>query len=450
MSVARMPLSWYAAKVEAGEPIRSLLWGDGEFLVAGRHRTNCAMAFGELADRRMEDELRAALACDDTGFVHGTEPFLVEPETYAGRDREGMLRITERLRELIADVRPGNPPAWYDGVVWDKASREGKLWLFIRACRKRRVVLVGHPRLRAADLFPGCAFVEIPPTNAWAATDRIKRDVVDAMRTDADVGIDGKGVVVLFCAGLGTIPLIWRLRTELPAAAMFDIGSAFDVFVGLGEERGWRKELYAKPEVWDAVKRANFPPTHRVEFWRGRIVQAERDLRKSPIRVGVRERGSKGADLAMAAKDQKIVDDHVPKGGAVLDVGCGWGEIALLVPPECPYVGFDLVPEFVDEARRILDGRLPAPEVFVGDVTDPAVWARFRDGQFAVALGKEVEATVGNAVPDEWTSVLRQMVRVAGKVLLWSDQHVSPKVIMAGPSGEPVTVADARPNNFTG
>lgn len=50
----------------------------------------------------------------------------------------------------------------------------------------------------------------------------------------------------------------------------------------------------------------------------------------------------------------------------ILDVGCGYGSLIDFLPPHLGYVGVDLVPEFVSEARRRYPGR-----TFVhGDVKD--------------------------------------------------------------------------------
>jgi hypothetical protein len=57
--------------------------------------------------------------------------------------------------------------------------------------------------------------------------------------------------------GLGAIPLALRIRKRCPNATVLDLGSTFDVFVGLGAERGWRRELYEDRAKWDDCIRKN-------------------------------------------------------------------------------------------------------------------------------------------------------------------------------------------------
>jgi len=59
---------------------------------------------------------------------------------------------------------------------------------------------------------------------------------------------------------------------------------------------------------------------------------------------------------------------HVREGESLLDVGCGFGKLLEFYAPRGPYLGIDLVEEFVLEARR----RFPDGIFLVGDVVDSA------------------------------------------------------------------------------
>jgi 2-polyprenyl-3-methyl-5-hydroxy-6-metoxy-1,4-benzoquinol methylase len=56
----------------------------------------------------------------------------------------------------------------------------------------------------------------------------------------------------------------------------------------------------------------------------------------------------------------------LPAGQSLLDVGCGYGELLHFVKPSGPYLGIDLVNDFVAEAHR----RYPQNRFEVGDVLD--------------------------------------------------------------------------------
>ena len=72
MTVKRLPLSWYVEKLERGKPFVSLLYGDGEWLVALRERTGATMQNGEVVTRQLEDEMLASLEALDPAIIRGT------------------------------------------------------------------------------------------------------------------------------------------------------------------------------------------------------------------------------------------------------------------------------------------------------------------------------------------------------------------------------------------
>jgi SAM-dependent methyltransferase len=68
-----------------------------------------------------------------------------------------------------------------------------------------------------------------------------------------------------------------------------------------------------------------------------------------------------------------LVREHyiVPDGGAVLDLGCGFGDYAPYFSERARYVGIDHNPEYVETARK-MHGNASATFV-AADVTDPEV-----------------------------------------------------------------------------
>ena len=246
------PLDWYLVKLYNKEAFASLLYGDGEFLVMTGELGGSVMQNGEVVDDRLRAELLASLDEPDQSLVRGTDPNLINYSEYEGRDFRTLWELGKRIEHLI-HARP-SARTWVDGVVWERAVRAGEFGPAFRAFRHRDVILVGNPALGSCDVLRAAlrprAFVPVPDKNACGSMDNVERHV-------ASVENRGRGTAYLICVGLSAIPLILRLRKLFPVSTFLDLGSTFDVFAGLGRERGWRSELYKKPKEWGALVAAN-------------------------------------------------------------------------------------------------------------------------------------------------------------------------------------------------
>lgn len=250
MNFQRLPLSWYIENLLCGEPFASLLYGDGEFMAASGKRCGESLAYGEVVTAKMERELQESLDdVQDLSIVRGTDESIIDPESYAGRDIEAVRSMHRRAVEAVGD----RAIPWVDGTIWDTEVREGRLGPLLRilhgwyATLRPRTVVVGNEKLAKAKFLHPAEFVPIPDRNAYARIDEIERRC----------RIWPLPEIVVVCAGLTAIPLIMRLRKSMPGCTFLDLGSVLDVFVGLGESRGWRRELYADPKRWKEVVRKN-------------------------------------------------------------------------------------------------------------------------------------------------------------------------------------------------
>lgn len=232
-------LQRYVDVLQRGEPLASVLIGDGEFLVAMRECTGRALQNGEVVTEQMEREMTAAIA--DPRLLKGTDLNLINWRGYAGRNFDSIREIGEKIERFLASL-PG-PPLFVDGVVWDRAAREGGLAPLLRWMSRADVTLVANDQLiRAVSpwLRPGRT-VAIPPRNAFAAIDRIEEDSFRENRP------------VIACMGLGAAPLAHRLIKRIKDLTFLDLGSTLDIFAGLGATRGWRSELYKDNIRWNAL-----------------------------------------------------------------------------------------------------------------------------------------------------------------------------------------------------
>jgi hypothetical protein len=239
------PLQPYIDKLERREPFTLLTYGDGEFLVAMGRRTGQRFThYQEVVTPQLEQELRDSLDVDDPSIIRGTDLNLINWQDYGGGDAANIAEIGKGIDKLLE----GRNIKWADGVVWDTAARDGELGPFLRAMKSRNVTsivsLFGHPALFPFWKTMGwAAFTPVEPKNASSTLDNLEEIAVESARAD----------VYVLCMGLGAIPFIMRLRKRFPQATFLDLGSTFDVFVGLGAERGWRAGLYADKVKWQAL-----------------------------------------------------------------------------------------------------------------------------------------------------------------------------------------------------
>lgn len=246
LEILKHPLSFYVDKIERGEPFSSLLFGDGEFMVAAGMRTGQHFTqYRELVTQSLADEMCEALYCQDENIIKGTDPNLVNWRDYKGQDSIGFQAACQPFEELFI----GRDLTFTDGVIWDTAVKTGKLAPFLRAVKQRPLVLVANHRVANVWFLNPAHKIIVPDRDAAAHLDAI----CNVLR---DKPID-PGSVFLFCMGLGAVPLIMRLRRLWPLATFIDLGSVLDVFVKEGDQRGWRWELYRDDAKWQALVGAN-------------------------------------------------------------------------------------------------------------------------------------------------------------------------------------------------
>lgn len=233
MQIVDRPLDWYADKIVRGEPFSMGLFGDGEALAMFQEMPGRETAEGEVFCTEIGLEIR--------DFFRKMALF---PQLLVGSAPYVATTWGKRLEKELG----GQAIEWLNGEIFDYDVRDGKLGPLIKAIQGRPLCLVGNNRLRGLGFFRSERFVEIPMHKAYEDIDRIERECAAY----------GKPAVYVFCAGLTAMPLIARLIPQLPAESwLIDMGSVFDVFVGLGAQRGWRAELYADKARLDACINAN-------------------------------------------------------------------------------------------------------------------------------------------------------------------------------------------------
>ena len=244
------PLGVYVEMLDRREPFVSVLFGDGELsAMLGDRDGKPFTHYDEVVTPVIRQRMEEILDDPNPNIYKGTDRHLIEWWTYAGQDKESLVALAKRFNPLLENRHVD----WVDGVVWDTAMREGKLGPFLRAVREfggeRTTLVANQPLVQAVKYKIGLApkwSITIPRTNALAKHDSIY-----------DACAQAKSGLYLLCAGLGAVPLAQRLHADNPEATIIDLGSVLDIFARIGEERGWRQELYADDARYADVLRRN-------------------------------------------------------------------------------------------------------------------------------------------------------------------------------------------------
>lgn len=257
--VEALPLEHYVGLLERNEPFCYLSYGDGEWLVATGMRTGSAMQAGEVVTPWLEQEIRASLDNPNPCILRGTDYWIVNWREYQGGDASSFVPLGHKIDALLEmrDIR------FVDGVVWERACQDGKLGPFLKALQGREVYLVGNEKLYAGLGYHGAVeayhYTWIPETNAVQYVAKILELVnsENSFPPDHALGATGKTPCYLLCCGLAAMPLALKIFELVPNAAVIDLGSSLDIFANLGEQRGWRAELYADKAKYRDLIRQN-------------------------------------------------------------------------------------------------------------------------------------------------------------------------------------------------
>jgi ubiquinone/menaquinone biosynthesis C-methylase UbiE len=105
--------------------------------------------------------------------------------------------------------------------------------------------------------------------------------------------------------------------------------------------------------------------------------------------------------------------DRVPENSAVLDLGCGTGELALALrrTKNCRVTGIDLSKKMIDFAKE----RSPYPDVTFECEDAVALVGDLADGSFDVAVATQLLHEINEG---QQIAIIKGMFRVAGQALI--------------------------------
>ena len=181
-------------------------------------------------------------------------------------------------------------------------------------------------------------------------------------------------------------------------------------------------------------------PQLTVEFYQQRIREAQARGERDPVRA------AGGYAAGEEERGREILAKHVRPGMRVLDIGCGCGVLRELFPEKILYIGADMVPEFIAEAKERYKS-YPGTKFLVFDLTslllpnnctvDPLT-------TFDVVVGREVLAPLAALGQDKLTAIISLLLSLGSKVIFFSRNHVAADVWERGPGGKAVQTGWAK------
>ncbi len=237
MIVYDYPLSWYISKLKNREYFSLGRYGDAEWLAIFKRPIGRRSGNRTTYTRRLCNALRASLDYTGKNFYFSTAHIFIGMWKSRGFER----RVDSTGRSEFVEVE-----------VWDIQSRLGGCVDFIKQLQGMKTCIISNANLRRLNFLEYDEFIEISHPNCFPEVN----SVIDR------VSKVGNGYVYLISAGMPATLIAQAIHQSFSEVFALDLGSMWDAFVGIGAQRGWRRELYQDPgkyqdwknlykEVWD-------------------------------------------------------------------------------------------------------------------------------------------------------------------------------------------------------
>jgi hypothetical protein len=224
MQIDYKPLAFYVDKLKAGQKFAFVRYGNGEWdctLSLRKHTGSGSQWFTSELRTAMAETLTSAPS-DEYYIASQSAPYLTRKHI--------MPKADVWLRENAPGI------AWVDGEVLHKASLRGRLYPFVEAIQRERIVVVGPQWLLKLPFTR--TFINVKAKDCWDDYENI----LGRIR-----GHNFSNAIILFSAGPTAKVLIRQLWREKPGANwLIDCGSLWDPYCGV-KSRNYHKRI--KPGV---------------------------------------------------------------------------------------------------------------------------------------------------------------------------------------------------------
>lgn len=233
MEIRENRISWYIEQMD--NPYSFARYGDSELFCMAGEREGTRSGFGQLHTVKVKDQLLNPLRRRKKRFFPGFPKCALS------------LPAAPIIQGMIDMEIPW--VTWYEqDMVTDELAERAGLYPFIKKLQSMDVYIVGPWPLRGLDFLNYKKFFQIPEQDFHLSKEL---DEVE----DAILKHNKKGIY-LFSGGIGATILIGRLHGKLDAV-LFDCGSIWDAFVGIGGQREWREKLYKNQDLLLDWKKRN-------------------------------------------------------------------------------------------------------------------------------------------------------------------------------------------------
>lgn len=211
-------LKFYVDQLRNGKPFSFVRYGNGEWdcIMKLYHRTRSG-------SQKFTPDLRKALKASLIKKRAGAYYLALQSPSFLAR-----IKLLPKLEAWLDKFAPGRD--WYNGEVFTRGSRTGKLYPLVFAMKQHRVVVVGPPWLMKLPF--ASVFVPVAKRNCWTNVNAIEKQLRDL-----------KGAVISFSAGPATKVLIHRLQPIIGSSSwLIDFGSLWDPYCGK-QSRTYHKRM---------------------------------------------------------------------------------------------------------------------------------------------------------------------------------------------------------------
>lgn len=234
MIIHKYPISWYIEQME--KPYSLPGFSDAEWFCLIEERVGHRTGYGQLLTGRANDMLRDALRLKGRVFRAMPSCLLSFPQGE---------RVREYARYSLRGIE------FYErDMITDELAKRAGLAPLIAKLRTMKVGLVGNPALSELEVIPIAEFFPTDPNDFHLNRKGMKEVIVEIQKRPCDI--------YLFSSGISAACMIGRLHGKVDAT-LFDCGSIWDAYVGIGGQREWRAALYENPELLKSWKKANEP-----------------------------------------------------------------------------------------------------------------------------------------------------------------------------------------------
>ena len=245
MIIHNEPIEFYINKLKNGEYFSNPGFSDAEWLAMEKTRIRPnenngignRTGGGQLYTEEIGDALREAFEVSDENYYKMVPAAMYEENWVYGKGR------MKKFMDILGT--PEKDRVFYErDQITDDLAKEKGLNPLIKQLRVMDTVFISNKFIRNIKYFmPYKHFIEIPKLDVYEEEgwlNKYTKKVLDY----------GKPAVYIFSAGFAAAPFIGRLHGKIPNSFFLDLGSMWDCFCGIGNQRGWRQELYANQIHW--------------------------------------------------------------------------------------------------------------------------------------------------------------------------------------------------------